>query len=134
MNGGREHRVPLSAPALSVLEKMAKIRFGAFVFGSSAHRPISNMAMLMLLRRMGRDDLTVYGMASRSRTKTCSSARGDQRLWLRNPQRRIRGPRRNCGSTSMPPERSTSPNSIWSRYRRSATNRRTIQCERFAFG
>jgi integrase len=64
MKGGREHRVPLSAPALAVLDRMAKIRLGEFVFGSSEHRPISNMAMLMLLRRMGRGDLTAHGFRS----------------------------------------------------------------------
>src|SRR5262249_5385775 len=32
--------------------------------GGRARRPISNMAMLMLLRRMGRDDLTIHGFRS----------------------------------------------------------------------
>lgn len=64
MKGGREHRVPLSAPAIAVLERMAEIRLGDFVFGSSAHRPVSNMVMLMLLRRMKRPELTVHGFRS----------------------------------------------------------------------
>jgi integrase len=64
MKGAREHRVPLSDAALAIVENMAKIRLGDFVFGASAHRPISNMAMLMLLRRMGRADLTVHGFRS----------------------------------------------------------------------
>jgi len=65
MKGGREHRVPLSAPALAIVEKMAAIRTGIFVFpGGKEGRPLSNMAFLMLLRRMGRDDLTAHGFRS----------------------------------------------------------------------
>src|SRR5262249_13633821 len=65
MKAGREHRVPLSDAALAVFERMKAIRQNAFVFpGDRPDRPISNMAMLMLLRRMGRADLTVHGFRS----------------------------------------------------------------------
>jgi integrase len=65
MKAGKEHRVPLSAPALAIVEKMAAIRSGEFVFpGGREGRPLSNMAFLMLLRRMGRDDLTAHGFRS----------------------------------------------------------------------
>jgi integrase len=65
MKGGREHRVPLSAPALAIIEKMAAIRSDAFVFrGAKEGRPLSNMAFLMLLRRMGCADLTAHGFRS----------------------------------------------------------------------
>jgi integrase len=65
MKAGREHRVPLSKPALSIIERMAKIRSGDFVFpGQSEGRPLSNMALLMQLRRMGRTNLTVHGFRS----------------------------------------------------------------------
>ena len=65
MKGGREHRVPLSDAALEILEDLTKAREGDFVFpGSRMGRPISNMAMLMLLRRMGRGDLTTHGFRS----------------------------------------------------------------------
>jgi len=44
---------------------MAEIREGEFVFpGGKAGQPLSNMAFLMLLRRMGRDDLTAHGFRS----------------------------------------------------------------------
>lgn len=56
MKGGREHRVPLSAAALAIVEAMAALRRGEFVFpGGKSDRPLSNMAFLMLLRRVGRD-------------------------------------------------------------------------------
>jgi integrase len=65
MKGGREHRVPLSAPALAIVEKMAAIRQSDFLFpGGKANRPLSSMAFLMMLRRMGRVDLTAHGFRS----------------------------------------------------------------------
>jgi integrase len=65
MKGGREHRVPLSDAALAIVEKMAAIRSGDFVFpGAKAKRPLSNMAFLMLLRRMRRDGSTAHGFRS----------------------------------------------------------------------
>jgi integrase len=65
MKAGKEHRVPLSDAALAILDDMRAIRQSDFVFpGGRAGRPISNMAMLMLLRRMGRGDLTAHGFRS----------------------------------------------------------------------
>lgn len=65
MKAGREHRVPLSDAALAILHAMAEVRQGEFVFpGAKAGRPLSNMAFLMLLRRMERDDLTAHGFRS----------------------------------------------------------------------
>jgi integrase len=57
MKAGREHRVPLSAAAMSILEKLTDR-------GRDRPFAISNMAMNMLLRRMGKDDLTVHGFRS----------------------------------------------------------------------
>jgi integrase len=56
MKAGREHRVALSDAAIAILSAMG--RKGDRVF------PISDMAMLMLLRRIGRTDLTVHGFRS----------------------------------------------------------------------
>lgn len=69
MKAGREHRVPLSEAALAVLREAAKQRDGeapdAFVFpGGKRGRGLSNMALLALLRRMKRDDLTAHGFRS----------------------------------------------------------------------
>ncbi len=65
MKAAKEHRVPLSDAALAIVDAMAAIRTGDHVFpGGRAGRPISNMAMLMLLRRMGRGDLTAHGFRS----------------------------------------------------------------------
>jgi integrase len=65
MKAGKEHRVPLSDAALAILEDLREVQQDNFVFpGGKAGRPISNMAMLMLLRRMGRGDLTAHGFRS----------------------------------------------------------------------
>jgi len=66
MKAAREHRVPLSAPALAVLEAMKAIRYGDCVFpgGGRVGRPLSNMALLAALGRMGRGELTAHGFRS----------------------------------------------------------------------
>lgn len=65
MKAGKEHRVPLSDAALAVLEAMKKVPDEVYVFpGAKPRRPISNMAFLMLLRRMKRPDLTGHGFRS----------------------------------------------------------------------
>jgi integrase len=65
MKAGREHRVPLSRAALVIMEAMGEIRSGEFVFpGQIEGRPLSNMALLMQLRRIDRADLTVHGFRS----------------------------------------------------------------------
>jgi integrase len=67
MKAGKEHRVPLSARALAILKEMQAHRHAddAFVFpGAKPGRPLSNMAFLMLLRRMGRGDVTAHGFRS----------------------------------------------------------------------
>jgi integrase len=69
MKAGREHRVPLSEPVLALLHDLQTLRTdsdrNAFVFpGARPGRGLSNMAMLVLLRRMGRPDLTTHGFRS----------------------------------------------------------------------
>jgi integrase len=65
MKSRREHRVPLSPAAVQVLTVMQAIRTGDFVFpGRKKDTPLSNMAMLQLLRRMKRADLTGHGFRS----------------------------------------------------------------------
>jgi integrase len=65
MKAAREHRVPLSEQALAVLEKLAKAKRGDFVFaGQQATKPLSGMAMEMILRRMNIENATVHGFRS----------------------------------------------------------------------
>jgi integrase len=79
IKAGKEHRIPLSPASLAVLAKirpLAAAKNGepdpaAPVFpGFRVGRPLSNMALLAVLDRMGRDDITVHGFRSTFRTWT----------------------------------------------------------------
>jgi integrase len=68
MKARRQHRVPLSDMVLETLEGLALLRTSdknALVFpGARPMKPLSDMALGMLLRRMGRGDLTAHGFRS----------------------------------------------------------------------
>lgn len=65
MKGGRAHRVPLSARAIIIIKEMAEIQQSDFVFpGGKPGRPLSQMACLMLLRRMEYGHVTAHGFRS----------------------------------------------------------------------
>jgi integrase len=66
-----EHRIPLSDQALAVLRGLEGQKVNEVVFsGQRPGRALSNMALLMMLRRMGRDDLTAHGFRSTFRDWT----------------------------------------------------------------
>lgn len=66
MKAGAPHTVPLSKEALAVLESLREQRQGngEFVFTRDGENPLSNMAMMMLLRRMKQTEITVHGFRS----------------------------------------------------------------------
>ena len=65
MKASRIHRVPLCARAIAILKKLQKIRTSNFVFpGRKKMRPLSNMSMEMILRRMQVKDATIHGFRS----------------------------------------------------------------------
>lgn len=65
MKAGNEHRVPLVDRSIEILEFVQKLRLGRYVFpGGNKDRPLSNMAMAMLLRRMKYEGITVHGFRS----------------------------------------------------------------------
>jgi integrase len=64
MKSGREHRLPLSEAALAVLQQMRSLRHNDHVFPGDRRDTMSDMALLMLLRRMNRSDLTAHGFRS----------------------------------------------------------------------
>jgi integrase len=75
MKAGKEHKVPLSAPAMALLRQMAELRgadpAATYVFpGATSAKPLSVMAMTMTLRRMKRADVTVHGFRSTFRDWT----------------------------------------------------------------
>src|SRR5262249_6358300 len=65
MKAGKEHRVPLASPALAMLNALHDLRINEFVFpGAKPSKPLSQMALEMVLRRMQRDKVTVHGFRS----------------------------------------------------------------------
>ena len=75
MKAGKEHRVPLSKQAVALLLQMP--RASAFVFpGRHNDSILSDMSLTAVLRRMGRDDITVHGFRSTFRD-WCAEAVGN---------------------------------------------------------
>ncbi len=69
MKGGREHRIPLPELALETLREVTlapvSSDINALIFpGRDAGRPLSDMSLTAVLRRMGRGDLTAHGFRS----------------------------------------------------------------------
>lgn len=63
MKMGREHRIPLPTAAVELLGKMP--RLGDLVFpGIKKDKPLSDMSLTAVLRRMERNDITVHGFRS----------------------------------------------------------------------
>jgi integrase len=62
MKAGNEHRVPLSPPAIEILDAVKPLG-SDWLFPSAKGRNLSDMAMSMLLRRM-EQDCTVHGFRS----------------------------------------------------------------------
>jgi integrase len=64
MKAARVHRVPLSDRALAILSELGQVRTSEFVFpGLKRAKPLSSMALEMVLRRM-QVDATVHGFRS----------------------------------------------------------------------
>jgi len=64
MKAGKEHRVPLTSSAISLLGDKRDANTLVFESDAKPGKPISNMSMTAVLRRMGRDDITVHGFRS----------------------------------------------------------------------
>lgn len=64
MKAGEEHRVPLTDEMMAILEPLNAMASNYVFEGQKRHQPLSNMSMLMLLRRMGREGFTVHGFRS----------------------------------------------------------------------
>ena len=65
MKTKKEHVVPLSDAAIDVIHRMQEMRISEYIFpGVKEGKPISKMAMPIVLKNMGRDDITVHGFRS----------------------------------------------------------------------
>jgi integrase len=63
MKADKEHRVPLSSKCVDLLNDMQSFKINDSVFPGQ-RKGLSNMAMLALLERMNRKDITVHGFRS----------------------------------------------------------------------
>ena len=102
MKAGREHRVPLSEPALAIIAALSETRVSDFVFpGQKPGRPLSGMAFEMLMRRMEAGAFTVHGFRSAFRDWA-----GDETSLPPRSRRASPCPsRRGCDRTGLPPGR-----------------------------
>jgi integrase len=64
MKGGDLHRVPLTDEMLAIIEPLKAMKSEYVFEGQKRNKPLSNMAMLMLLRRMEVEGVTVHGFRS----------------------------------------------------------------------
>jgi integrase len=63
MKSGREHRVPLSRPALALLKDLWAIRRGPTIFYGMRDGPVAGITCLMLAKQIG-GAITIHGMRS----------------------------------------------------------------------
>jgi integrase len=80
MKAGREHRVPLSDAAVGIVKGMRELRQNDHIFPGERREALSNMAFLMLLRRMDHADLTAHGFRSTFRTWAAECTRHPRQL------------------------------------------------------
>ena len=64
MKTDEDHRVPLTDEMQAIIEPLRAMKSEYVFEGQKRHKPLSNMSMLMLLRRMNVDDVTVHGFRS----------------------------------------------------------------------
>lgn len=87
MKSGRPLRVPLCERAVEIVRgALPKAKYGYLFLGYKEGRPLSNMAMLTLLKRMSRHGITVHGFRSTFRdwVAECTEyrTRWRRRHWL----------------------------------------------------
>lgn len=68
MKAGREHRVALSKQAVRLLRTLVADDVGHVFPGAKENQPLSNMAGLQLLKRMGLGEYTVHGLRATFKT------------------------------------------------------------------
>lgn len=80
MKTGSAHRVPLTDEMLAILEPLQAMASDYVFEGQRRHQPLSNMSMLMLLRRIGIKGVTVHGFRSSFRDWAAEAANAPREL------------------------------------------------------
>lgn len=73
MKAEREHRIPLSSQAIDLLKRVPKMHGTDLVFPGLRNKPLSDMTLTAVLRRMGRGDITAHGFRSTFRDWTAET-------------------------------------------------------------
>jgi len=74
MKAGVEHRVPLSGAAVELLRRMPRVEGCDLIFPGLRGKPLSDVSLTAVLKRMGRADVTVHGFRSSFRDWCAESA------------------------------------------------------------
>ena len=79
MKAGNEHRVPLSGQAVSLLKAIPRTEDSLVFPSSKPFKPLSDMTLTAVLRRMSRKDITVHGFRSTFRdwSAECANYRNE---------------------------------------------------------
>ena len=64
MKGGKEHKVPLSAPAVALLKALPREAGNDHLFLGARSERLSPASLQMLMQRLGRRDVTMHGFRS----------------------------------------------------------------------
>ena len=80
MKGDVEHRIPLTSAMIEIVEPPMAMKSDYVFEGQKRHRPLSDLAMLMLLRRMKVDGVTVHGFRSTFRDWASEAANAPREL------------------------------------------------------
>jgi integrase len=65
MKAGKEHRVPLSDRAMTIIREMEKLRASEFVFpGFRDNRPLGDVTVRAVLHKLGVTDAVIHGFRS----------------------------------------------------------------------
>lgn len=80
-------RIPLSARAVEILRQLEMGRSGRFVFSSATNKPLSNMAMLVLLKRLNHGEMKWIDPASDGKPVVPHGFRATFRTWCEDVAR-----------------------------------------------
>lgn len=81
MKAEKEHRIPLSVPVIALLDELKADKKNQFIFpGLKRDKPLSNMSMANVLKRMERPDVTVHGFRSTFRDWVAERTNFPQRV------------------------------------------------------
>lgn len=122
MKTGEEHRVPLTSEMLEIIEPLKAMQSEYVFEGQKRHRPLSNMAMLMLLRRMKIEGATVHGFRSTFRDWAAEAANAPREVAEMSLSHRLGSQVEQAYARSDLLEKRRTLTERWSRYVTSAEN------------